>query len=304
MDSPPAEVMGSPSRSLTPTTCRGRRRTSVSTEPNTAYRRARSPTAACVRSTSAAVATGRTTIPAGVRKSTSTSRWSRRSARPATSFSSRRTPRALPILRRQSIAPPRWAPSPSPTVTERPKSPSCRRWPRTTTTQASRSSRAAATTATGSRSPLRPYTSWPRAGPPSAARRTLRGWTETAWSGAGSGCSTLETKPAWQADSGCANRTVADISAVADPDTGVAMYDPDYGGWDVWGGTSASAPIIAAMATLARVPAPSSYPAADLYANAGPLNDVTSGNNGGCGSYLCIAGTGYDGPTGWAPRRA
>ncbi|MGW5249497.1 S53 family peptidase, partial [Streptomyces sp. NPDC004129] len=48
-----------------------------------------------------------------------------------------------------------------------------------------------------------------------------RGWTETAWSGAGSGCSAYEAKPSWQHDSGCAKRTVADVSAVADPNTGV-----------------------------------------------------------------------------------
>ena len=39
--------------------------------------------------------------------------------------------------------------------------------------------------------------------------------------------------------------------------------------------------------------------AASIYANAGQLNDVTSGTNGSCGgTYFCTAGTGYDGPTG------
>jgi subtilase family serine protease len=70
-----------------------------------------------------------------------------------------------------------------------------------------------------------------------------RGWTETAWSGAGSGCSAYISKPAWQSDSGCARRTIADVSAVADPNTGVAVYDslPYHGssGWMVFGGTSA-----------------------------------------------------------------
>ncbi|MFB7508236.1 S53 family peptidase, partial [Streptomyces broussonetiae] len=41
-----------------------------------------------------------------------------------------------------------------------------------------------------------------------------RGWAETAWSGAGSGCSAYEAKPSWQHDSGCAKRSVADVSAV------------------------------------------------------------------------------------------
>src|SRR6266571_738327 len=36
---------------------------------------------------------------------------------------------------------------------------------------------------------------------------------ETVWSGSGSGCSAFEVKPSWQTDGGCANRTVADVSA-------------------------------------------------------------------------------------------
>ncbi|MGH2887053.1 MAG: S53 family peptidase, partial [Solirubrobacteraceae bacterium] len=57
-----------------------------------------------------------------------------------------------------------------------------------------------------------------------------RGWTESVWStssseGAGSGCSRYETKPSFQTDTGCTRRTVADVSAVADPATGVAVYD-------------------------------------------------------------------------------
>jgi hypothetical protein len=128
-----------------------------------------------------------------------------------------------------------------------------------------------------------------------------RGWTETAWSGAGSGCSLYEPKPYWQADSGCAKRTHADISAVANPNTGVAVYDPHApgGGWVIYGGTSASTPIVAAAYMLAGRPAPDSYPFRRLYANGGSLYDVTSGSNGSCGgSYLCTALAGYDGPTG------
>ena len=60
---------------------------------------------------------------------------------------------------------------------------------------------------------------------------SARGWTETAWSGAGSGCSTRRTpKPAWQtAATQCARKAIADVSAVADPNTGVAVYET-YGG--------------------------------------------------------------------------
>jgi subtilase family serine protease len=128
-----------------------------------------------------------------------------------------------------------------------------------------------------------------------------RGWTETVWSGAGSGCSKYDSKPSWQTDSGCANRTVADVSAVADPNTGVAVYDTYRigTGWMVFGGTSASAPLIASVYALAGAPSSGSYPASFPYAHSSSLYDVTSGSNGSCsGSYLCTGGTGYDGPTG------
>jgi len=139
-----------------------------------------------------------------------------------------------------------------------------------------------------------------------------RGWTETAWGtplkgtledGTGSGCSAYETKPAWQKDIGCSNRTDNDVSADADPDTGVAVYDT-YGGdpgWEVFGGTSVSSPLIASVYALAGAPAAGTYPASYPYADPSALNDVTSGSNSpdGCyPTYLCTAGPGYDGPTG------
>ena len=132
-----------------------------------------------------------------------------------------------------------------------------------------------------------------------------RGWTESVWNtssteGTGSGCSAYDAKPTWQTDTGCAKRTIADVSAVADPATGVAVYD-SYGasGWQVYGGTSASSPIIASVYALAGTPAAGTTPASYPYSHTSSLNDVTSGSNGSCGgSYLCTAGSGYDGPTG------
>jgi len=130
---------------------------------------------------------------------------------------------------------------------------------------------------------------------------TTRGWTDTVWSGTGSGCSAYDAKPTWQTDTGCAKRTIADVSAVADPATGVAVYD-SYGGdsgWEVFGGTSASSPIIASVYALAGTPSSGSTPASFPYAHTSSLNDVTSGSNGSCSSsYLCTAKSGYDGPTG------
>ena len=129
-----------------------------------------------------------------------------------------------------------------------------------------------------------------------------RGWSESAWSGAGSGCSAYIAKPSWQTDSGCGRRTVADVSAVADPNTGVAVYDSyaylGASGWLVFGGTSVASPIVASVYALAGNGATinnGAYP----YSHSGSLFDVISGSNGSCaGSYLCTAGAGYDGPTG------
>jgi subtilase family serine protease len=129
-----------------------------------------------------------------------------------------------------------------------------------------------------------------------------RGWSEAAWSGAGSGCSAFIAKPAWQADPGCSMRTVADVSAVADPNTGVSVFD-SFGfqgqkGWFVVGGTSASAPIVAGVYALAGNAALVNY-GSFPYSHAASLFDVTSGSNGACSpAYLCTAGAGYDGPTG------
>ncbi|WP_330287881.1 putative Ig domain-containing protein [Streptomyces sp. NBC_00576] len=133
-----------------------------------------------------------------------------------------------------------------------------------------------------------------------------RGWTESVWKtssteGTGSGCSAYDAKPTWQTDTGCTKRMESDVSAVADPATGVAVYDT-YGGsgWAVYGGTSASAPIIAGVYALAGTPGSSDYPAKYPYSHTSNLYDVTSGNNGSCStSYFCTAATGYDGPTGW-----
>ena len=58
------------------------------------------------------------------------------------------------------------------------------------------------------------------------ASGNARGWAETAWSSGGSGCSAVYGKPLWQNDLSCLNRMEADVSAVGDPATGVAVYGP------------------------------------------------------------------------------
>jgi len=131
---------------------------------------------------------------------------------------------------------------------------------------------------------------------------SARGWSESTWNGAGSGCSAFYSKPSWQSDPSCGARMEADVSAVADPNTGVAVYDTyQQSGWLVFGGTSVSAPIIAsvyALAGNATTVTYGSYP----YSHTSALFDVTSGSNGCRGrrtlTYLCRGVVGYDGPSG------
>ena len=128
-----------------------------------------------------------------------------------------------------------------------------------------------------------------------------RGVSEVAWDGAGSGCAD-EEKPAWQHDAGCSGRAYADVAADAAPGTGLDTYDSQEGGFVLVGGTSLSDQVVAGYYALLADGAGAGDASWD-YANASSLNDITSGSNGGCSaypgaSYLCDAGTGYDGPTG------
>lgn len=133
-----------------------------------------------------------------------------------------------------------------------------------------------------------------------------RGWSETTWNNGlgagGSGCSAYAPKPAWQPVTDCPMRTVSDVSAAAD---NIPVYNQFYGGWVTVAGTSASAPLIAGIYGLAGNGATTTHKF--LYRHAASLFDVTSGNNdwfantGGaaCGfDSLCVAGPGYDAPTG------
>jgi hypothetical protein len=146
-----------------------------------------------------------------------------------------------------------------------------------------------------------------------------RGWHETAWGGAGSGCSAYIPKPAWQAGSTCPTRAIADAAAVAAPESPVSVYDTfQVPGWVALAGTSVAAPIVAGIYALAGNAA-AGPGARSIYAHASQLFDVTQGSNidptafaeisqGGSGiqtagtasgcADLCTAGPGWDGPTG------
>jgi len=155
-------------------------------------------------------------------------------------------------------------------------------------------------------------TSYPAASPyvTAVGGTSLTSQGETAWDLGGSGCSVYEPKPPWQKDAGCPlNRTIADVAADADPNTGAAIYSTDYQGVGTWyqvGGTSLSAPIIAGVYALSGNLPPNVWANSLPYLHPGLLNDTTSGANAGndCGRkgsstyYLCHAGPGYDGPTG------
>jgi subtilase family serine protease len=96
--------------------------------------------------------------------------------------------------------------------------------------------------------------------------------SETAWSDAGGGCSAYISKPSWQSSSvtGCGNKAVSDVSADADPNTGVYVYDTyGYYGWYEVGGTSESSPIIASVYALAGNASSTTYPASLPWLNYG-----------------------------------
>ncbi len=110
----------------------------------------------------------------------------------------------------------------------------------------------------------------------------------------GGGCSTLFAAPPWQtatagyASAGCRGmRLGTDVSVIADPMYGFDIYDSyGVGGWATIGGTSLSAPIVAAMYAVAGGSGGTSYPASSLYTNRtyrpGSLYDITLGGNGFC----------------------
>jgi subtilase family serine protease len=120
---------------------------------------------------------------------------------------------------------------------------------------------------------------------------------EAGWSGSGGGPSAVETRPSFQ--SGIKSivgnaRGVPDISAVADPNTGVAMYDSGYGGWIVVGGTSVASPVLAGITNSGGAARWNGAEQTWIYGHTGGFHDITIGSNGG---YSCT--TGWDFVTGW-----
>jgi hypothetical protein len=139
------------------------------------------------------------------------------------------------------------------------------------------------------------------------------GFRQSAWDGAGSSCSRnlapAAGQPASVASACGGHRASSDLSSVADPATGVSVYDtfaPATGtpyGFTVFGGTSAAAPFLAAMNVRAGV-SPSTLGPNRIYrAPAGSISDVVTGSNAASAcpetdQRICHSGAGWDGPTG------
>ncbi|MFJ2779409.1 protease pro-enzyme activation domain-containing protein [Kitasatospora sp. NPDC087315] len=130
--------------------------------------------------------------------------------------------------------------------------------------------------------------------------------SESAWSTAGGGVSTVFARPAWQTGTGVSGtmRTVPDVSSDADPASGFAIYTA--GGWQVYGGTSAAAPLWSGYAAqfdqkakAAGQPvlgeaSPKLYAVANGGGYGTAFHDVTTGKN-----QDFPAKAGYDQVTGW-----
>ena len=152
------------------------------------------------------------------------------------------------------------------------------------------------------------------AGTSSASYNYETAWETSSSEGAGSGCSAYDPQPSWQSsltnitgttspDANCKKRAVADVSAVADPNTGVSVYDSysymGQSGWLVFGGTSVASPLLASVYALAGNAASVNY-GSYSYGHTSSLRDVSQYGHytETCGTTLCNAYAGWDGPTG------
>lgn len=127
--------------------------------------------------------------------------------------------------------------------------------------------------------------------------------SETAWSGSGGGLSTYEPFPTFQSMVQSivgSKRGSPDISFVADPYTGCAVYDSTpysgYSGWMVFGGTSLAAPCVAGITNLSGTfRSCSAAQNTRFYNGLGGIGfrDIVSGKAG-----TFSAKTGWDYPTG------
>jgi len=122
--------------------------------------------------------------------------------------------------------------------------------------------------------------------------------SEAAWVDGGGGLSPYEARPSYQSvissKVGSA-RGVPDMSAIADPNTGVWVYDSRNGGWYIVGGTSVSSPLLAGIVNRAGSFATSSNSElTTIYNNIAVTTDFKDTTVGMCGPYM-----GYSAAKGW-----
>lgn len=140
---------------------------------------------------------------------------------------------------------------------------------------------------------------------------------ETAWPHSGGGVSTFFKQPDYQAKLPTSvqsllqgARGLPDVSANADPESGMAFYV--HGQWTTAGGTSASAPLWAGMMAIANQMAghplgfinPALYKLGESPEYASYFHDITIGDNSTATVKGFKATTGWDAVTGWGTPNA
>ena len=141
--------------------------------------------------------------------------------------------------------------------------------------------------------------------------RPTADFIEKAWNGSGGGFSRFYPMPDYQkllpeaTQAQFQNRRgVPDVSAVADPFTGLGIY-LDGNQWTLAGGTSASAPVWSALTAIADQMAghplgfinPGLYKLATSNSYHQDFRDITQGNNSNSAAKV----KGYSAVSGWDP---
>jgi subtilase family serine protease len=152
-------------------------------------------------------------------------------------------------------------------------------------------------------------------------KRLAQTFRETAWSSSGGGFSAFFSEPSYQQSlpESVQNllqhrRGVPDVAGDADPATGLAMYE--NGSWSTAGGTSASAPLWAALVAIADQMAghplgflnPALYTIASSTRYLHDFHEITIGNNSVNTQGVQVKGynavPGWDPITGWGTPNA
>ncbi len=122
---------------------------------------------------------------------------------------------------------------------------------------------------------------------------------ESAWYDAGGGVSAYQPRPAYQDSFSTllgTHRGVPDVAAVANPRTGVWIYIANQSGWNIFGGTSAASPVMAAIVNVAgHFKTTSTNELTFIYANRTTTGAYFDVKQGICGPYTGYwAKLGYD----------